>query len=221
MKTFFSKGKKIKAFSLIEALVSIALILIAIIAPLGLILNSVTQISQNKNRLIATYLGEETMEDLKAYRDSFFLACKDLEVRNNENGDPYLVNCIRDNMNINVPNALVKTIGLNNNKLAWALFVDNISRYFGTDIILSNQSFFYGKNGILNLSPFSECSLELSTFIGYYCGAQSFSQFDRKVKLTKINDSMIKVEVNTIYAKSRLLGIDDKSIKIIDYIYER
>lgn len=221
MKIFFRKNKKIKAFSLIEALVSIALILIAIIAPLGLILNSVTQISQNKNRLIATYLGEEIMEDLKAYRDSFFLACKDLDVKNNENGDPYYIVCIRDGVAIDVPGTLISIIGLNNNKLAWALFVDNISRYFGTEIILANQSFFYGKNSILGISPFSECSLELSTFIGYYCSTESFSQFDRKVKLTKINDSMIKVEVNITYAKSRLLGIDDKSIKIIDYIYER
>lgn len=221
MKIFFRKNKKIKAFSLIEALVSIALILIAIIAPLGLILNSVTQISQNKNRLIATYLGEEIVEDLKAYRDSFFLACKDLDVKNNENGDPYSIACIRGGVAIDVPGPLISIIGLNNNKLAWALFENSIRQYFGTDIILSNQSFFYGKNSILGISPFSECSLELSTFIGYYCGAQSFSQFDRKVKLTKINDSMIKVEVNITYAKSRLLGIDDKSIKIIDYIYER
>ncbi len=221
MKIFFRKNQKIKAFSLIEALVSIALILIAIIAPLGLILNSVTQISQNKNRLIATYLGEEIIENLKAYRDSFFLACKDLDVKNNENGNPYSIVCVRGGVAISLPGPFVSTIGLNNNKIAWTLFVESISPYFNSEIILSNQSFFYGENNILDILPFSECSLELSTFIGYYCGIQSFSQFDRKVKLTKINDSMIKVEINTTYAKSRLLGIDDKSIKIIDYIYER
>lgn len=221
MKRFFIKNKKIKAFSLIEALVSIALILIAIIAPLGLILNSVTQISQNKNRLIATYLGEEIIEDFKAYRDSFFLVCKNLETRYDDNGNPYSVNCVRGDMNINVPNTFITSIGLNNNKIAWALFIDSIKPYFGNEIILANQSFFYGKNSILGISPFSECSLELSTFLGYYCSTESFSQFDRKVKLTKINDSMIKIEINTTYAKSRLLGINDKSIKIIDYIYER
>lgn len=105
MKTLFNFKKfrkEITGFTLIESLVSIAIVLIAVMAPLTLILNSITSISQNKNRIVGSYLAEEVVEDLRAYRDGFSLACSDIEINFNTDGEIADGTCNRDGAGISI-----------------------------------------------------------------------------------------------------------------------
>jgi Tfp pilus assembly protein PilV len=76
MQKEFDKLNTEKAFTLIEALVGIAIILIAVIGPLSVTTNGIKTITQNKNRIIASYLAEEMVEELRNYRDHFAVACQ-------------------------------------------------------------------------------------------------------------------------------------------------
>jgi len=65
-----------KAFTLIEALVGISIILIAVVGPLSVTMKGINSIVQNKNRIIASYLAEEMVEELRNYRDTFYMKCQ-------------------------------------------------------------------------------------------------------------------------------------------------
>ena len=73
-----NKLKIQRGFTLIEALLGSAMMLIAVLGPLSVTMNGIKTITENKNRIIATYLSEEIIESLKNYRDSFSLLCKDV-----------------------------------------------------------------------------------------------------------------------------------------------
>lgn len=65
----------IQAFTLIETIVSIGVIMAAIIGPLSVAVNSSTQAQDTKYQMISTYLAQEAVELLKFYRDSLFIPC--------------------------------------------------------------------------------------------------------------------------------------------------
>jgi len=64
---------KNKGFTLIEVMISIAIIITALIVMLGLITLSITSISVNKSKIIATGLTQEGLEIVKNIRDNNWL----------------------------------------------------------------------------------------------------------------------------------------------------
>ncbi len=77
---FFFKNKygevrKIKAFTLLETLASIAIISAVIIGPLSVAVNSSVYARQTKDIMTVTYLAEESLELLHNQYDSMYIAC--------------------------------------------------------------------------------------------------------------------------------------------------
>lgn len=66
---------KIKAFTLIEALASIALITSIIIGPLTLMMNSIAYSRNAKDNLMSTLLAQEGVELIRNRRDSILISC--------------------------------------------------------------------------------------------------------------------------------------------------
>lgn len=219
--------QKAQAFTLVESLVSIAIVLIAVMAPLTLTLNSVINISQNKSRMIATYLAEEITENLRAYRDGFALACSDLNLTYDTNGNLTGGFCDRNNAQVIIPSSYLKdsdgNISFSNQEIAWKLFLDNLSNVINKDAYLDKNSFNFINLGekINNGQDRTECNLNANSITGYLCNSVSGGQFSRVVRLTPINGNILKVEVEVVYAKSSLIGLEDKTIKTVNYIYER
>ena len=60
---------KIKGFTIVEALVSVAVILFVIIGPLSLTIGSLNTLVEYQNKIVASYLAEEIIEDFKNYLD--------------------------------------------------------------------------------------------------------------------------------------------------------
>lgn len=216
--------RKSKAFTLIEALVSIAVILVAIIGPLTLTLNGLNTIIQNKNRIIASYLGEEIIENLKSYRDSFFISCKSLSIEYNSSGDISGGTCT-NGVNLSVsPTYLVNQngdISYTNRNVAWNLFLNSLVDVLDKKVYLDKTSFNY--NNLSNVIDKGSCSISLNTLSGYFCSIITNSNvLTRSVNITKSpSEDSIKVEVLVRYGKSSLYGLNDKYVKVINYIYER
>lgn len=68
-------SKKIKAFTLLETLTSIAILAVVIVGPLSVIINSSAYARQTKDTIIATYLAEESVELLQNQYDSLYIYC--------------------------------------------------------------------------------------------------------------------------------------------------
>jgi len=229
--------QKLEAFTLIESLVSIAIILIAATAPLTLTFNAITTTIYNKNRLVASYLASQTVEDLRAFRDGFSIACTDLQV--SYTGDEGAISGATCNKGVisplSVPGALL-TSGTPppNQEIAWDLFLNAIG-FTGSQTTLSGPctdggslsglcidegSFDY--NGLRSINTYPSCLITLDPNKGYSCGISGdYTGFSKVVTLTKVNDSSLKVQVTVTYARSKLLGLGAKSVNIVDYIYER
>lgn len=62
-----------KGFTLVEAMVSISILLIGVTSAMGLASNSIATASYTRNRLTASMLAQEAMEAVQAERDSNFL----------------------------------------------------------------------------------------------------------------------------------------------------
>lgn len=77
MKILFSKNKygRVKAFTLLETLASIAIVSAVILGPLTVAVNSSTYARQTKDIMTVTYLAEESLELLHNQYDSIYLAC--------------------------------------------------------------------------------------------------------------------------------------------------
>lgn len=67
--------KKPHGFTLIETLVSATIITLAILGPLSLASEASSNARMTKDRLIATYLGQEAIELIRFQQDSLFLRC--------------------------------------------------------------------------------------------------------------------------------------------------
>lgn len=72
----FLHQKRIQAFTLLETLVSIAILSFVIIGPLAVIMNSSVYARKTKDTMIATYLAEESTELLQNQYDSLYVFCQ-------------------------------------------------------------------------------------------------------------------------------------------------
>ncbi len=238
MKIFNKKLKNVSyGFTLIEALVSIALILIAVTGPLSLTLNSLTAIKQNKNRVVASYLAEEMVEDFRNYRDNFALACSTLNINydyvSQQISSMY---CESDNnlgdfipasyYNFSTPP------NTNPQDIAWRLFLLSTtgdpnpnSNSSITDLKLDNDAFYFSPQNIFNNNLVSApgCTyLKYDEIKGYNCSQGSTTPFKRIVNITKLSGNTLKIEVNVVYFESgTFLSQTQKSLTVTDYIYER
>lgn len=217
--------KPIKAFTLIESLVSISIILIAVLGPLTLILNAVNTIMHNKNRVIASYLAEEIIEEFRAYRDGIAIACTDIQISYDMFGDISAASCNKGGAGLTVNTLYLEddegNIAYTNREIAWKLFMDRLQSVLGKEeVYLDKNSFRYD-----TLAPITDdyvsCYLNLNTNTGYLCGGPSSNLFERTVKLTQNTNNSLKIEVEVRYAISSIYGVEDKYVKVIDYIYER
>lgn len=74
--SFFSVNKKhIRAFTLIEALVSMSIITLVMMGPLTVAINSSSYARQTRDVMTATYLAQEALELLHHQQDAMYLAC--------------------------------------------------------------------------------------------------------------------------------------------------
>lgn len=67
---------KLKAFTLLETLVSIGILTVIVIGPLSVIMSSSSYARQAKDVMIATSLAEESIELLQNQYDSIYIFCK-------------------------------------------------------------------------------------------------------------------------------------------------
>ncbi len=74
-KNKYSRVKKIKAFTLLETLASIAIISTVILGPLSVAVKSSAYARQTKDIMTVTYLAEESLELLHNQYDSMYIAC--------------------------------------------------------------------------------------------------------------------------------------------------
>lgn len=219
------KYKNEKGFTLIEALVSVALILIAVVGPLSLTINSISNITQNKNRMTASYLAEEPVESLKAKRDGFILMCRDLHIERDESGNPISGSyCGNDNKKIFLSQSMINNLDTGaqtSEQIGWAFFLDYLNNILGQESHIDRNSFDYSDS--LPITDNIGCSyLYLNPGNTYSCspvGDQTF--FIRRIFLEKSSPSSIQATVYVQYKSSYLFGIGSRSVKIVQYIYER
>lgn len=222
--------KKIKSksdgFTLVESLVSIALILIAVIGPLSLTLNSINIIRENRNRVIASYLAESILEDFRAYRDAFVLSCRDIDISRDDDGNALTGACKAGNSNILISNDVLQKLEsgeYTTQNVAWSLFLQNLSSLDDNTEYYLDRSSFNFFNTLSSISPVSNCEYLYLDSINSYSCTQSGSQteFRRKTSIERLPNNSLRIQVEVIYTKSFLFGLNDKSVKVVDYIYER
>jgi len=239
-----NKLKTQRGFTLIEALLGSAMMLIAVLGPLSVTMNGIKTITENKNRIIATYLSEEIIESLKNYRDSFSLLCKDMTFVYSGDGSQIIAFIYsEDGSPILVAKCgtldISKYINLYNVQTtpqltAWKTFLYkldlkdlnlNQSKIFNaaSDSVGSLDQGSFPTDPKLFLDPHTSCKNLYLHSNNYSCSSINGQTtiFERTVTLTKISETAIKVEVSVIYAKSSLPGMSDKSVTVIDYIYMR
>jgi Tfp pilus assembly protein PilV len=71
---FLKQGKRRRGFTIVEALVAIAILMIGVVEPLYVASKNVTNAGTDKNMAIASYLAQEGMEALRNTRDNDSLA---------------------------------------------------------------------------------------------------------------------------------------------------
>lgn len=69
------KGGSVRAFTLVETLVSILIISLVILGPLTVAINASTHARETKDIMTATYLAQEGAELLRHVQDSLYLKC--------------------------------------------------------------------------------------------------------------------------------------------------
>lgn len=218
MKNIF---KNKNGFTLIEALVSVALILIAVTGPLSLTLSSVTTIIQSKNRVIASYLAEEVVENFRNYRDSFSMACSNLNIDYTSDGQSIIGGaCVGNGANIYLAPSYFLDALYSPSSIAWQLFLESIEPLIvNGESYIDNQSFSASLNSVYSVPSCS--SLSLSENNGYNCVSGTRTQFRRSVFLSKVSNNALRVKVKVVYLESGIFGINDKSVEVTDYIYQR
>lgn len=218
MKNIF---KNKKGFTLIEALVSIALILIAVTGPLSLTLSSVTTIIQSKNRVIASYLAEEVIENFRNYRDSFTLACSNLNIDYTSDGQSIIGGaCVGNGANIYLAPSYFLDALYSPSSIAWLLFLESVDPLLvNGESYIDNESFSSTLSSVYSLPS---CNyLSLSENSGFNCTSGTRTQFRRSVFISKISNNALRVRVKVVYLESGIFGVNDRSVEVTDYIYQR
>ena len=236
MKIFNKKNKNIsEGFTLIEALVSIALLLIAVIGPLSLTFNALNAIRENKNRVVASYLAEEIIEDFRNYRDNFALSCSSLNINydytNQQISSMYCASDTTDSVPINYYNFSTPP-DTNPQDIAWKMFLfatmgnaNPPSNTSITDLYLDNNAFYFSPQYLFNnnVASDSNCNyLKESDMEGFNCSQGDITPFERTVTLTKLSGNTLKIDVSVVYFESEMFLIQrQRSLTVTDYIYER
>ncbi|MEN9338576.1 MAG: hypothetical protein RI945_301 [Candidatus Parcubacteria bacterium] len=218
---FLKKIKYKNGFTLIEALVSVALVLIAVIGPLSLTLNSVTTIIQSKNKVIASYLGEEVIENFRNYRDSFSMACSNIDINYTDDGQSIIDGaCVGNGANLYISPTYFLDALYSPSSIAWQLFSNSVDPLLiNGESYLDNESFSYTLSSIYSIPS---CDyLNLSENKGYNCTSGSKTPFRRSIFVSKISNNALRVRVKVIYLESGIFGLNDKSVEVTDYIYQR
>lgn len=235
MKILEKNKKASEGFTLIEALVSIALIMIAVIGPLSLTFNALTAIRENKNRVIASYLAEEIMEDFRNYRDNFALSCANLNINYDYTTQQISsIYCGSDSTGA-VPISYYNFStppDTNPQDIAWKMFLSatvndatNSSNVTLSGLNLDNDTFYFGPQNlsINKIASNSSCVyLKYNETKGYNCSIGETTSFKRTVNITKLSGNTLKIDVSVIYFQSGTSLIQrQKSLTVTDYIYER
>jgi prepilin-type N-terminal cleavage/methylation domain-containing protein len=139
MTLFFRKIliKKSRAFTLLETLVSLAILALVIVGPLAVISSSSGYARQTKDGIVATYLAEEAIELLQNQYASLYIFCK------NQPSDPLCVT----------------SSGETAGQIAWRLFKERLSSSGGQP-----SCFLKHEDGSSD-NPFG-CSYDLIDFSG-------------------------------------------------------
>jgi prepilin-type N-terminal cleavage/methylation domain-containing protein len=232
MKIFKFKNRKVsQGFTLIEALVSIALILIAVTGPLSLTFNALTAIRQSKNRVIASYLAEEIIENFKNYRDNFALSCSNLNITYEYvNQEISSMNCESSPSIIPPSYYNYSTPGdTDPQNIAWKIFLTATMGDLVTasrdNLFIDNDQFYFYPTNIFsnNITTNQNCTyLKYSDTNGYNCSVGDSTSFKRVVNITKLSPNTLKIKVSVIYFESGVFLLHrQKSLTITDYIYKR
>lgn len=119
-----------KGFSMVESLVAIAVLLIAIVGPLTIAINSIQYSNIAKDKLQATYLAQEQLELMVARQHSIFIECYiGVPTLDSSTGTTY--NATRQNCIYTKDNAV------NNNAIA----IQNSSPVVSVDLEVKGQAF--------------------------------------------------------------------------------
>ncbi len=232
MKIFNKKNKNIsEGFTLIEALVSIALILIAVMGPLSLTFNALTAIRQSKNRVIASYLAAEILEDFRNYRDNFALSCSNLNIEYDYASQQISsMYCESDTTNI-VPLSYYNSNPPDTNpqNIAWKMFLSatmgNTASTSRIGLLIDNEEFDFSSQALFanNITTNQNCIyLKYNDNYGYNCSQGSSSPFKRTVNITNLSGNALKIDDSVVYFESgSFLAQTQKSLTVTDYIYKR
>lgn len=236
-------NKNVKAFTLIETMVGIVIIITAIMGPLSAAISSASYAKDTKDKITAIYLAQEAIDILRFERDSILIKCSQNDI-----------NCILQDLGLG--DGSFETIS----NASWRMFKQNLDRnpsscfvnvtFFTPNANTNGCSFdFYGftQNPILPTkysSTDTSCnylyrdSTGGSTGGAYLCRASNslFSdsnktKFSRVIKLNSIssigasntylqkyNDD-IRISVTVSYAKSS--GFTAKTIEVIDFLHTK
>lgn len=232
MKNFIFKNYNFqKGFTLVEALVSIALIMIAVLGPLTLTFNAINTIRENKNRVIASYLAEEIVEDFRNYRDNFSLACSGLNINYNyTNQQIDSVYCVSDTNN-QIPPVYYNFStppDTNPQNIAWKMFITkamgDITTTSRTDLYLDNNNFYFNPQNIQTYTIASDPNcvyLKYDDSSGYNCSQGESTRFKRTVNLTKLPGNVLKIDAKVIYLESGNILQGEKSVSVTSYLYQK
>jgi len=235
LKNYFQKLNRLKVYSqngftLIEALLGSTMMLIAVIGPLSVTMNGMKTFIETKNHIIASYLSEEIIENLKNYRDSFAILCQDMVFT--YSGDGSRIDFARCDNNVDVLEYINRSNLQTTAQLAaWKTFLYKLDMHipdinqpkiFSDDSGLDQNSFPINLNSPLQLHI--SCKNLYLNSDNYSCADSDNGQktvFERTVTLTKISDTALKVVVSVIYTKPASSFFTDKAVTVIGYIYMR
>lgn len=82
-------NSKNQGFTLLEAIVAIAILLVAVTSASGLILSSLQNVHVTKNRVVAAYLAQEGIEVVRAIRDTSWINGLDYNANLTPSPTPY------------------------------------------------------------------------------------------------------------------------------------
>ncbi len=154
-------------FSMVESLVAIAVLLIAIVGPLTIAINSIQYSNVAKDKLQATYLAQEQLELIVARQHSIFIECYIGVPTLDINGDIY--NATRYNC------TTTKDDTVNSNSLGVSVV--------SVDLAVKGQAFkdFYNEL-VVNGCTSDKCYIDSSTFDDYAFNSTSYTAYTHKGK---------------------------------------
>jgi hypothetical protein len=202
--------------------------------PLSLTFNALTAIRQSKNRVIASYLAAEIIENFRNYRDNFALSCSNLNIEYDYvsqqissmycESDDNVTGVIPPNYyNFSTPP------DIDPQNIAWKMFLSatmgDLITTSKVDLLLDNDEFYFSPQSLFtnNITTNQNCTyLKYNDTDGYNCLQGSSTPFKRTVNITKLSGNTLKIDVSVVYFESgSFLAQTQKSLTITDYIYKR